>query len=182
MKKILFVIGSTRKNSFNRQLAFRVESMLLAEATVSYLHYMDLPFFNQDTEFPTPNSVRRVREEVLECDGIWIFCPEYNRSYPGILKNLIDWLSRTLALNDLSSGVVLKDKKVTISGVAGKNAAKYSREKLYELLNYIGMDVYGDKGTGFVVEMEQFSSDKLELTNQELESLKKQVRGFLEYI
>ena len=117
MKRILFIVGSTRKNSFNRQVAFRAESILLENAQVQYLNFDNVPFFNQDTEFPTPEAVRLAREEILSCDGIWIFCPEYNRSYPGFLKNLIDWMSRTLALNDESSGTVMKGKKVTISGL-----------------------------------------------------------------
>ena len=182
MKKILFIVGSNRKNSFNRQLAFRAESLLLDKAQVSYLFYDDVPFFNQDSEFPTPEPVRRAREEVLDCDGIWIFCPEYNRSYPGLLKNLIDWLSRTLALNDPSSGMVLKDKKVTISGVSGQNASKSARDKLYGALEYIGMDIFQGIGTGYAMGMEQFASDRLEITNEELEALKEQAKGFLSYI
>ena len=45
-------------------------------------------------EFPTPGEILRVRDEVSKADGIWIFTPEYNHSYPGGLKNLLDWLSR----------------------------------------------------------------------------------------
>ena len=182
MKKILFITGSTRLNSFNRQLAFRAESLLLEEAEVSYLDYANVPFFNQDTEFPTPEAVRLAREDILSCDGIWFFCPEYNRSYPGFLKNLIDWMSRTLALNDLSSGTVMKAKKATISGVSGKNAAFSARSKLYELLTYIEMDVYGEIGTGYAMGPEQFASDKLEITNVELDALKQQAKGFLKFL
>ena len=182
MKRILFIVGSTRKNSFNRQVAFRAESILLENAQVQYLNFDNVPFFNQDTEFPTPEAVRLAREEILSCDGIWIFCPEYNRSYPGFLKNLIDWMSRTLALNDESSGTVMKGKKVTISGVSGSNAAFSARTKLYELLKYIQMDVYGEIGTGYAMGLEQFTSDKLEISNLELDALKQQAIGFLKYI
>jgi NAD(P)H-dependent FMN reductase len=38
------------------------------------LDYADLPFLNQDIEFPTPEPVRRVREAVKAADGIWFFC------------------------------------------------------------------------------------------------------------
>ena len=182
MKKILFIIGSTRRNSFNRRLANRVETMLLGKAEVSYLNYDSVPFFNQDTEFPTPEPVRIAREEIIVADGIWIFTPEYNRSYPGFLKNLIDWMSRTLALNDLASGTVMKQKKVTVSGVSGKNAALSAREKLVEVLKFIDMDVYGEIGTGFAMGPDQFAEDKLEITNQELDALKDQAAGFLKYL
>ena len=93
MKKILFIIGSLREGSFNRKLAEEAERMLDGRATVEYLDYSDVPPMNQDFEFPAPAAVRMVREKVAEADALWIFSPEYNYSYPGHLKNLIDWLS-----------------------------------------------------------------------------------------
>ena len=100
MKKVLMIVGSLRKDSFNLQLAKVAEKILKGQAEVRYLHYADLPFMNQDMEFPAPESVARVRQEVLAADGIWIFSPEYNYQIPGVLKNLLDWLSRPLAPND----------------------------------------------------------------------------------
>ena len=73
----------------------RLAAVLLREkAEVSFLDYADIPYRNQDMEFPTPGEILRVRDEVSKADGIWIFTPEYNHSYPGGLKNLLDWLSR----------------------------------------------------------------------------------------
>ena len=46
MKKVLMIVGSLRKESFNLQLAKLAEEMLKGEAEVSYLHYADLPFMN----------------------------------------------------------------------------------------------------------------------------------------
>ena len=37
MKKIVFIIGSLRKESFNKKLAEEVEQMLTGRATVEYL-------------------------------------------------------------------------------------------------------------------------------------------------
>ena len=118
MTNILFVIGSTRKNSFNRQLANITEKLIgkyasnnCAQIQVNYLQFDNLPFFNQDIEFPTPETVEKIRHEFSSADGIWIFTPEYNQSYPGYLKNLIDWLSRPLKKNDFSSGTAIQHKK-----------------------------------------------------------------------
>ena len=47
-----------------------------------------------------PGPVARVRREVVGSDGVWFFTPEYNYSYPGLLKNLLDWLSRPLVKGD----------------------------------------------------------------------------------
>ena len=52
MKKVLFIIGSLRKESFNRQLALEVEKMIGTQAEVTYLDYSDVPLINQDIEFP----------------------------------------------------------------------------------------------------------------------------------
>lgn len=94
MKNVLFIVGSMREQSFNRQLAKVAEEMLKGKCNVKYLDYSDLPYMNQDLEMPVQPAVARVREEVKNADALWIFTPEYNFSYPGVLKNLLDWLSR----------------------------------------------------------------------------------------
>lgn len=100
MKKVLIIVGSSRKESLNLQLARMAEEILKDGVQASYLNFVDLPFMNQDIEFPAPESVARVRQAVLAADGIWIFTPEYNYQIPGVLKNLLDWLSRPLVPND----------------------------------------------------------------------------------
>ena len=92
MKKILFIIGSLRAKSFNRQLANEAMKIIGDRAEVSELNFNDLPRLNQDIENPEPMVVARIRKTVSEADAIWIFTPEYNLSYPGHLKNLLDWL------------------------------------------------------------------------------------------
>ena len=94
MKRIVMIVGSLRKESFNRKVAEYIESLIGSRAEVSYLEYGDIPYMDQDTEYPAPSSIERVRKEVGEADGIWFLTPEYNYSYPGVLKNLLDWLSR----------------------------------------------------------------------------------------
>ena len=111
MKKILFVIGSLRKDSFNRKMAAEVEKILSGRAEISYLDYYNLPYMNQDIEFPAPETVAKVRATVQNVDGLWFFTPEYNYSYPGVLKNLLDWLSRPLKANDFASGTAVLGKK-----------------------------------------------------------------------
>lgn len=94
MKKVLMIVASMREKSFNMQLARLAADALRGKAEVSFLNYANIPYMNQDIEFPTPEEILRVRGKVSKADGIWIFTPEYNYSYPGVLKNLLDWLSR----------------------------------------------------------------------------------------
>ena len=182
MKKVLMIVGSLRRNSFNHQLAKQVEAMLFGKVEVSYLQYGDLPFLNQDMEFPAPESVARVRQAVQEADGIWIFSPEYNYQIPGVLKNLLDWLSRPLAPNDWERGSAVKGKPVTISGVAGRSGAAGVRKHLSALLEVMSMKLIGGQGSGVSLDASAFQSGALNLSAENLAAIQAQVYGFLEAI
>jgi NAD(P)H-dependent FMN reductase len=136
---------------------------------------------NQDIEFPAPEAVLRVRKEVESSDGIWIVTPEYNYSYPGALKNLLDWLSRPHKPNDYANGTSATGKKVTISGVAGKSAAAGSRGKLKELLEALGMQVM-DLQTGVSINSEAWTSDELTLSEEVKQNLHEQAEQFIDFI
>lgn len=123
-----------------------------------------------------------VREMVGQADGLWFFTPEYNASYPGYLKNLVDWLSRPLKPNDFASGTAATGRKATISGASGKSAAAGSRRKLAELLSFVGMEVFQAEGEGFVLTKEEFACDKLELSDSDKNRLEAQCRGFVEFL
>ena len=78
MKKILFIIGSLRKESFNREVSDMVKNLLQNKAEVTELDYSQVPLMNQDAEYPAPKAVANARKAVAEADGVWIFSPEYN--------------------------------------------------------------------------------------------------------
>ena len=182
MKKVLMIVGSLRKSSFNHQLAKQVEAMIAERAEVHFLQFADLPFMNQDIEFPTPESVARVRQTVQDADGIWIFSPEYNYQIPGVLKNLLDWLSRPLVPNDWERGSAVKGKRVTISGVAGRSGAAGVRKNLSALLEIMSMKLIGGQGTGVSLDAEAFRSDVLNLSEEKIAEIRRQAEAFLEAI
>ena len=184
MKKILFIVGSLRKESFNKKLAEEVEQMLSGRATVDYLDYSDVPLMNQDIEFPAPEAVTRVRENVAEADALWIFSPEYNYSYPGHLKNLIDWLSRPLVAGDRQTPLAINGKKVALSGAGGAAATAKCREKLTELLTlpFIRANVMTEPQTGIQLNKEAWTEGRLILTDDQQENLREQVDAFMAYI
>ena len=39
-------------------------------------------------------AVKRLKQQILEADGLMFATPEYNRSIPGVLKNAVDHASR----------------------------------------------------------------------------------------
>lgn len=95
--KVLVFAGSTRQNSWNRKLAKVVASMAQAsgaEVTHIELADFDVPMYNADLEARgTPADVMKLKQLFYEHPA-WIVCtPEYNASYPALLKNTLDWLS-----------------------------------------------------------------------------------------
>ena len=182
MKKLLFIVGSLRKESFNRQLAAEAERIIGHRAAVSYLDYSEVPFINQDLEQPELEAVARLRQTVAEADGVWIFTPEYNFSYPGHVKNLLDWLSRPVVPGDYATPTVINGKKVALAGAGGKMATGKCREKLGELLTFIKADVMAEPQTGVALNAEAWTEGRMILTDDQLASLSHQADAFLDYI
>lgn len=178
MKKILFVLGSLRERSFNKQVAQHVENLLEGKAQVEWLDYADLPWINQDTEFPAPSSVTRVRQAVEAADALWLFTPEYNYSYPGQVKNLLDWLSRPLRADDLERHTSVEGKTVALTGIGGSNCTKACLEKLTQLLSFMNTHVL-EQQVGLMVNMEAWSDDKVVLTSEQQQELKAQTEALL---
>ena len=143
---------------------------------------LDSGFLNQDYEFPTPESVQKARRAVLDADGIWIFTPEYNYQIPGVLKNLLDWLSRPFMPDDRQRNSVLKGKPVTISGVAGKSAAFGARKNLSALAQSMSMKLIADEGSGISLDSGAWSTDVLSLSEENIRQLKEQADLFIESI
>ena len=92
--KIAVVIGSLRKDSFNRKMADAIEKLAPAEFTFQKVRIDDLPLYNQDEDTHQAESVKRMKDEIKNAQGLLFITPEYNRSIPGVLKNAIDHASR----------------------------------------------------------------------------------------
>ena len=182
MKHILIINGSLRKQSFNGQLADYLADTYHHEADFTCLSYTDVPFFNEDFENPLPESIVRIRNLVSNADGVIIASPEYNGSIPGILKNLIDWLSRPLIYKDYSSGTVLKNKPVTIVSAAGSSKGINARSSLKQLLERLSMNVIHEYGTGIGLDRAAFTTNHLSISEEKKEKLKLQMEEFLSVI
>ncbi|WP_105197380.1 NADPH-dependent FMN reductase, partial [Streptococcus suis] len=118
MANVLFLVGSLRDGSFNHQMAKKAEAFLADKAQVSYIDLAKIPLFNQDIETPILPEIAELRAQVDAADAIWIFSPVYNYAIPGIVKNALDWLSRSLDLSNPKGPSILQDKITTVSAVA----------------------------------------------------------------
>ena len=182
MKTVLFVVGSFRARSFNRQLAREAEALLSSRCKVEWLDFTGVPFMNQDTENPPPPAVAAARAAVQAADGIWFFSPEYNYSYPGLLKNLLDWLSRPADPSDRTSPSVLAGKKCTVSGVGGSNATADCRARLADLLAFVKMERMPSPECGLALAPASWSTDDLALSSEQREALAAQARAFADFL
>jgi len=92
--QIAVIVGSLRKDSFNRKLANAIVKLAPPEFVFRQLQIGDLPLYNQDDDANPAASVKRLKSEISAAQGLLFVTPEYNRSLPGVLKNAIDHASR----------------------------------------------------------------------------------------
>ncbi len=96
---LLIFAGSLRTDSCNKK--FAREALRLAEQEGADCEFLDLrdypmPVYDGDIETSSgiPEQTVMLGKKIAEADALIISTPEYNGSIPGILKNVIDWLSR----------------------------------------------------------------------------------------
>lgn len=97
--EVAVIIGSLRKDSFNRKLANAIAKLAPPEFTFQQVQIGDLPLYNQDNDANQAESVKRLKNEIGIAQGLLFVTPEYNRSIPGVLKNAIDHASRPYGQN-----------------------------------------------------------------------------------
>jgi chromate reductase len=93
-RKVAVVVGSLRKDSFNRKLAHALAKMVPPTLTLEEIEIGNLPLFNQDWEADPPPVVTEFKRRIGAADALLFVTPEYNRSVPGVLKNALDVGSR----------------------------------------------------------------------------------------
>jgi NAD(P)H-dependent FMN reductase len=99
-RKILIFAGSIRTGALSGKLAAHVArelALLGAEASLISLGDYELPLYNGDLEKNkgVPENANKLRRMMLANEGVYIATPEYNASMPPLLKNAIDWVSRS---------------------------------------------------------------------------------------
>lgn len=94
-KKIGFLLGSLRKDSFSSRIAKTISDLFLEGYIGELIEISHLPFYNEDLDKnQTPKSYQDFRSKIEDLDGIIFITPEYNRTFPAVLKNAIDVASR----------------------------------------------------------------------------------------
>ena len=135
---IAVVVGSLRKDSFNRQLANALARLAPPELALRQLRIDDLPPYNQDEEADPAPPVRRLKSEILAASGVIFVTPEYNRSIPGVLKNAIDHASRPYGQS------AWEHKPAGVIGISvGAIGTAVAQQDLRHVLAYLDMPTLG---------------------------------------
>jgi chromate reductase, NAD(P)H dehydrogenase (quinone) len=134
--KIFTLVGGISRNSLNKQLYEAVKTRAPAGMELYTFDISRLPFFSQDLEKDPPDIVTSFKEAIREADACLFITPEYNRSYPGVLKNAIDWGSRPYGEN-------LWDKKpAAIMGASIGNIGTFgAQHHLRQVLAYLNFSI-----------------------------------------
>ena len=178
--KIIAIAGSLRRDSYNRQLAMEAGRIIGNRAEFELLDYADVPLMNQDIEYPAPDAVRRVREIIKSADGVWFFTPEYNHFFPGVLKNLIDWLSRPVSDTEPQ---VLAGKLAAVSGITlGMTGTVIAQDHLVTLISFLNMKVMNLPRLTIPNAKQQTDQNERLVLTASAPFLEKQVQEFIRFI
>ncbi|MGZ6468398.1 MAG: NADPH-dependent FMN reductase, partial [Bdellovibrionota bacterium] len=128
-KNIAVIVGSLRKDSFNRKMANNLLKLAPETLKLEIIEIGQLPNYNQDLDEDPPRVWTDFRQKLKTFDGVIFVTPEYNRSVPGVLKNAIDVGSRPYGQNmwDGKAGAVIS---VSPGAVGGFGANHHLRQSL----------------------------------------------------
>jgi chromate reductase len=99
-RKIAVFVGSLRKEAYSRKLARALIALAPPSLNLEIVEIGDLPLYNPDLEEPeSPAPWADLRRRIKESDGVLFVTPEYNRSVPAAVKNVIDVGSRPYGKN-----------------------------------------------------------------------------------
>ena len=135
---IAVVVGSLRKDSFNKKLAAALEKLFPSDFSFTPVRIDDLPLYNQDDDLNPSAQTTRIKGQIAAAQGVLFVTPEYNRSIPGVLKNAIDHASRPYGQS------VWNGKPAGIIGASvGPIGTAMAQQHLRNILAYLNMPTLG---------------------------------------
>jgi chromate reductase len=167
---ITIVVGTNRKNSVSRKVADYYQGLLKDESQIVDL--ADVPGDFIGTALYENNGKNEdfnaMREKVQSSDKLVFVVPEYNGSFPGVLKAFIDGLK-------YPEGV--RNKKAALIGVSsGVQGGVFAMSHLTDIFNYLGMHVLALKPKLAAIEK---NFNGLEVTNDLYNQLLRQQADML---
>lgn len=169
--RIAVLVGSPRKDSFNRRLARALATLAQPRLRFDEIRIDDLPLYCQDFDPAYPAPAARFKADIEAADALLFVTPEYNRSVPGVLKNAIDIGSRPWGKNSFAGkpGAVVG----TSPGAVGTAVAQ---QHLRGILAYLDVTMLGQPEVYL-----QFKDDLIAETGEiRNDSTRDFLRGFVD--
>lgn len=135
---IAVIVGSLRRDSFNRKMAGAIARLAPPEFSFEQVEIGDLPLYNQDDDGHPAEQVKRLKAQIAHAQGLLFVTPEYNRSLPGVLKNAIDHASRPYGQSAWGG------KPAGVLGVSpGAAGTAMAQQHLRNILAYLDVPTLG---------------------------------------
>jgi chromate reductase, NAD(P)H dehydrogenase (quinone) len=134
---ILAFSGSLRAHSYNTGLIRAAAQLAGDQMQITLVDISSFPLYNQDMESHFPAELTQLKQQIREADGILFATPEFNRSIPGGLKNMLDWTSRPYGDNPWAG------KPVATMGAGGLVGTALAQYHLKQILLYLDARIMG---------------------------------------
>jgi NAD(P)H-dependent FMN reductase len=167
---MITVISGTARNDSNTLRVARLYHRLLEALGLPDIHLLSLQDINV---WERGDELKRIEQELLIPSDRFVFImPEYNGSFPGILKTMID-------NTDIKS--CWWDKKVLLTGLADGRAGNFrGLEHMTGILQYMHMHVYWDKLPISRIK-EEIDTEGKPLKEITMRQIDAQIEGFLRF-
>ena len=154
MTKVAVLVGSLRKESVNRKFAAALEKLAAGRMEFVYAELADLPHYNEDLWENVPDSVTKLKHLIEDADAVLIVTPEYNRTYPGVIKDAIDWATRPWGKNSWAG------RPLAITGASpGAIGSAIAQHHLRTAMVAVGTAVMGQPELYYAYKPEHFDAD-----------------------
>lgn len=173
---IKIIVGTNRKNSISGIIALQYQDILQHMGELSELVYLsDLPddfVFSALYENNGKNQAyNKVHEQVKSGTKFIFIVPEYNGSFPGILKSFIDGMTYPNSF---------RHKKCALIGISsGVGGGSIAMSHLTDIFHYLGMHVLAFKPR--LAKIEENMSDNLLTNRLYLDLLREQAELFARF-
>jgi chromate reductase, NAD(P)H dehydrogenase (quinone) len=144
----LVFAGSTRMDSLNRKLARAAAEELRQrgiDVTFADLKDYPMPLYEGDLETTSgiPENARAFRKLIEQNELLVIASPEYNGSFPALLKNVVDWTSRP-GPGERPASAYRGKHAILLATSPGPGGGRRGLKHLRELLEMIGVTVLAE--------------------------------------
>jgi len=179
MKKVGVIVGSLRKESWNRKLALVLIELAPVSLNMEIVEIAQLALYNQDPDDQghPPKEWTDYRERMKKFDAFLFVTPEYNRSMPAPLKNAIDVGSRPYGKSVWSG-----KPAAVISASPGAMGGFGANQHLRQTFVFLDMPCM-QQPEAYMSHINQIFDEKFNIANEETHAfLRKYIQAYAAWV